>query len=506
VRSAWRAAEIRAAEQQLMARLAPGTLMQRAAAGLARRAAVILQARGGVYGARVLLLVGSGDNGGDALYAGARLAARGAAVAALPVVSNRLHPAGLAALLAAGGRVVPTLPGGADLVIDGIVGIGARGPLREPAPTFVDALGSLAGRDGARASVVSVDVPSGVDVDTGAVPGPAVRADVTVTFGLYKGCLLVGPAAARAGQVELIQIGLPQPPSPPLVAAPDAADVAGWWPSHGADSDKYRRGVAGVATGGARYPGAALLSVAGALAGPAGLVRYAGSAAAEVVRAYPPVVACPDVASAGRVQAWLFGCGSGLDDPAAALLRAVLDSDVPVLLDADALTLLSTLPWAASLVRRRAAPTVVTPHDREFTRLAGAAPGPDRVGSARRLADQLGATVLLKGDRTIVAGPDPATPAWVNPTGTPHLASAGTGDVLAGMVVSLLAAGVPVARAAIAGAFVHGLAARTAAAQLSATAAPSATAATNGCVAALPVTAAQVAAALPAAVATLIER
>src|SRR5207248_7411987 len=162
-------AEVRAAEEALMARLPEGTLMQRAAAGLARRTAQLL---GGVYGARVLVLVGAGNNGGDALFAGARLAGRGAKVSALLLNPDRAHRGGLAALKTAGGSTVDESPSTVDIVLDGIVGIGGKGGLREDA--------QAAAEKAKKATVVAVDVPSGVDADTGAVPGAAVTADVTV--------------------------------------------------------------------------------------------------------------------------------------------------------------------------------------------------------------------------------------------------------------------------------------------------------------------------------------
>jgi hydroxyethylthiazole kinase-like uncharacterized protein yjeF len=453
MRQAWRVADVRAAEQALMATLPEGTLMQRAAAGLARRCALLLRDRGGVYGARVVLLVGSGDNGGDTLYAGARLAARGAEVRALLLNPDRVHLAGLAELRRAGGFTARDLPDRADLVLDGIVGIGASGGLRPEAAAIVDRLPGLG------ATVVAVDVPSGVAVDTGDVPGDAVTADVTVTFGCRKPAHLVGPAAARAGQLDLVDIGLGATlRAEPAIRVPDAADVAAWWPRLGASSDKYSRGVVGVATGSAQYPGAAILSVAGACAGPTGMVRYAGSAHAEVVRAHPSVVTVPRVADAGRVQAWVCGSGLGTDDNARTELRSVLATSLPVLLDADALTLLVDGKHADDL--RRDAPLVVTPHDGEFKRLAGEAPGADRVGAACRLAAWINAVVLLKGDRTIVA--TPWGEVWANPTGTSALATAGSGDVLAGLLGALLAGGLAPERAAIGAAYLHGLAGRRA--------------------------------------------
>lgn len=473
MRRVYRVAEVRAAERALMATLPPGVLMRRAAGGLASHCVRLLGERlpagpaggrrGGVYGAPVLLLIGAGDNGGDALYAGATLARRGAAVAAVLLAPDRAHADGLADLRRAGGRVVDHPPDRLDLVVDGIVGIGGRGGLREAAVAALTDATAATGRDGRRPTVVAVDVPSGVEADTGAVTGAAVRADHTVTFGCLKPALVVGPAAPLAGAVELVDIGLgPWLPAEPALLVPEATDVAGWLPSPGPASDKYTRGVVGVATGSATYPGAAVLSVGGALAGPTGMVRYAGTAAASVLAHHPSVIATESVAEAGRVQAWVCGSGLGTDDRAAGELSAVLDTGVPVVLDADAVTLLAgDRADGVGAPGELGVPAVLTPHDREFARLAGGQPGTDRVAAAQALARQTGAVVLLKGDRTVVA--DPSGQVWVNPTGTPVLASGGTGDVLAGLLGSLLAAGLEPAHAAVAAAYLHGAAGRRAA-------------------------------------------
>ncbi|MFC0526413.1 NAD(P)H-hydrate dehydratase [Phytohabitans kaempferiae] len=455
MRRAWRVSDVRAAEEALMRTVPEGVLMRRAAAGLARRCALLLAERGGVYGARVLLLVGAGNNGGDALYAGASLARRGAAVRALLLVPERVHEGGLAALRAAGGRVVDAVPRDLDLAVDGIVGLGGSGGLRPAAEAAVRLLNARG------TTIVAVDIPSGVDVDTGGLTGPAVRADVTVTFGCLKPALVVGPAAPCAGEVELVDIGLgPWLRADAALAVPEWSDIVEWWPRLEAASEKYSRGVVGIATGSATYPGAAVLSVSGALAGPAGMVRYAGGAAGHVLREHPSVIATKRVADAGRVQAWVCGSGLGTDEAAATELRTVLATSLPVVLDADALTLLVNGSMADQL-RRRDAPIVVTPHDREFARLAGGEPGDDRVGAALRLASWMNAVVLLKGDRTIIA--TPSGRAWANPTGTPVLATGGTGDVLAGLLGSLLAARLSPERAAVAAAYLHGLAGREAA-------------------------------------------
>jgi len=446
---------VRAAEAALMAILPDGALMQRAAAGLAVHCGRLLRR---VYGARVAVLVGAGDNGGDALYAGARLAGRGARVTAVLLDPQRAHQGGLAALRDRGGRV-----GGADsaalaavrhadLVLDGIVGIGGSGGLR---PAAAELAAAAAGGDPVR---VAVDLPSGVDADTGAVPGEAFQAQVTVTFGCLKPGLLVGAGAGHAGEVRLVDIGLGPHLPPPRVRVLEPVDVAGLLPVPGPADDKYTRGVVGVVAGSAQYPGAGVLCTGAAVHGDAGMVRYVGAAAALVRARWPEaIISEGEPAEAGRVQSWVVGPGIGTGDAGAALLREVLATDVPVLVDADGLTLLAADP---DLVRRRAVPTVLTPHDREFARIAGEV-GPDRIGAARRAAADLGAVLLLKGNATVVADPDGT--AYVNPTGTPWLATGGSGDVLSGLAGALLAGGVPPAAAAATAAYLHGLAGRLAA-------------------------------------------
>jgi hydroxyethylthiazole kinase-like uncharacterized protein yjeF len=491
MRNAHDVAAVRAAERALMDTLPPGTLMQRAAAGLA---AVCARLAGTVYGARVAVLAGSGDNGGDALYAGARLARRGAAVVAI-VAGSRVHEAGVAALRAAGGRVtdagdpdVPAVIGAADLILDGLLGIGGKGGLREPFAT----LAALA--EDARAGggpdqghgrpgpvVVAVDLPSGIDADTGAVAGPAVRADVTVTFGTWKPGLLIDPGAGYAGVAELADIGLG--PYLPAVAAasPQAADVAALLPRPPADSDKYRRGVVGIVAGSDRFTGAAALAAGGAIRGGAGMVRLVSApTAVAVVRQHWPEAVITSIgqdapegeepAAAGRVQAWVAGPGMGTGEAARRRLAGVLATDLPVLVDADGLTILVGEPG----LLERPAPTLLTPHAGELGRLLGADPADvqaQRLEHARRAAVELGATVLLKGSTTVIAAPaGPAgaagpwgAPVLVNPTGTSWLATAGTGDVLSGLAGALLAQGLSTMEAAAAAAFLHGLAARRAA-------------------------------------------
>lgn len=474
MRTAHAVADVRAAEQALMARVPDGALMRRAAAGLAAACGSML---GHVYGARVVVLAGSGDNGGDALFAGARLAARGAQVVAIQTAS-RVHESGARALCAAGGRLMTaadsgasTAIGAASLVIDGILGIGGHGGLREPAA----GLAATVARAGA--AVVAVDLPSGVDADTGEVAGAAIRADVTVTFGTLKPGLLIDPGAGRAGSVELVDIGLAPwlSQTPPVARALQAADVAGLLPVPDAESNKYRRGVLGVLAGSERYTGAAVLSVGGAVRGGAGMVRLVSARqAADVVRLHWPEAVIthvdPDdpagsVTAAGRVQAWVAGPGLGTDGDAETLLAAVLATSLPVLVDADGLTILARRPDL--LLRPRGAQTLLTPHAGELARLIGgnvAQIEARRMSSAHRAAATLNATVLLKGSTTVVATPRVGEPVLVNPTGTPRLATAGSGDVLSGLAGSLLAQGVRSASsAAAAAAYLHGLAGRIAA-------------------------------------------
>ncbi|RAY15111.1 bifunctional ADP-dependent NAD(P)H-hydrate dehydratase/NAD(P)H-hydrate epimerase [Actinomadura craniellae] len=451
--------KVRAAEAALLARLPEGTLMQRAAAGLAAVCASLLPR---VYGADVVLLVGGGDNGGDALYAGERLARRGARVVAVPA-GSRTHPAGLAALLAAGGRLGDAAEiDTADLVIDGLTGIGGGGALREPYAALARRANETPGL------VVACDVPSGVDANSGRVEGEAVRADVTVTFGTHKPGLFIDPGAARCGVVELVDIGLgPELPDPDVtVTGPDDVDP----PLPGPESDKYRRGVVGIVAGGEQFTGAAVLSTGGAVHGGAGMVRFVSVAPAVAVvrRRWPEAVTtviepgdAAGLAAAGRVQAWVVGPGLGTGDAAAALVAAALGTDVPVLVDADGLTVLAR---HRDLLPGRTAPTVLTPHAGELARLLDADRADieaRRLEHVRRAAAELRATVLLKGSTTLIAAA--GRPVRVNPTGTSWLATAGTGDVLSGLIGALLAGGMAALDAAAAGAYLHGMAARLAA-------------------------------------------
>ncbi|OAK50989.1 bifunctional ADP-dependent NAD(P)H-hydrate dehydratase/NAD(P)H-hydrate epimerase [Rhodococcoides kyotonense] len=437
--------QVRDAERPLLEAGPPGALMRRAAYGLTNVVVGELLARtGGVVGREVCVLVGSGDNGGDGLWAGAMLRQRGVAVKAVLLKPDRAHAEGLAAFRRAGGKVVES-PGQPDLVVDAIVGISGKGPLRRDADALVSALD---------APIVAADIPSGVDPETGSVDGPAVRAAVTVAFGARKPAHVL--AVPYCGRVELVDIGLDLPD--PYLSAFEPADVGALWPIPRATDDKYTQGVVGVSAGSDRYPGAALLCTGAAVAATSGMVRYVGSAAAEVVSHYPEVIAASDPQSSGRVQAWAVGPGFGTDDVSTQWLTTILATDLPVVVDADGLTVLASNP---ELVRARTAPTLLTPHAGEFERLTGQAPGPDRVAPVRALAAEWGVTVLLKGRATVIADPDGNT--YVNDAGGSAASTAGSGDVLSGILGALLASGMTPSTAAACGARVHALAAATAA-------------------------------------------
>ena len=462
---AWDAATVRAAEAPLLAAGVP--LMDRASFALAGIVARELrERRGRVAGARVVLLVGGGNNGGDTLFAGAHLARRGAAVTAL-LTTERVHDAGLAALGSAGGRVLRLTSGAAgaglaaraDVVLDGLLGIGGRGGARGVAGELVTVLAAAPDRP----FVVAVDVPSGIGVDDGTLPAAGVLpADLAVTFGGAKPGLLLPPAAGRAGRVEVVDVGLGLAPADAVVARLDAADIAAAWPVPKVDDHKYNRGVLGVVAGTRTYPGAAVLVTGAATRAGVGMVRYLGDVGSAVVAAHPEVVV-----GDGQVQAWSLGSGvDPHDGDQADRIAAALGAGLPAVVDAGALALLPD----------RVPPHVVlTPHAGELVRLlADRGVVVERVAVvaapliwARRAHELTGATVLLKGAVTVVVGPgrtyaQAEAPAW--------LATAGAGDVLAGLLGALLAGRSPdvladpslAARLAAVAASVHGRAAATA--------------------------------------------
>ncbi len=433
-------AQVRAAEERLAVDTGWDALMQTAARGLAD--ALPLRA-----GDLVLVLVGPGNNGGDALFAATHLLDRGVRVDLCLLDPERTHAGGLAAALAAGAQVAPE-PGGHRQVIDAVLGIGARAGLEGRAAAWAGWIAET------RPNVVAVDLPSGLDADAASRPEVHVVADATITFGTYKNALLADPAARAAGSngsaiPELVDIGLGPHLGQPTLEAIEAGDghllvaVLPWLAEPGAH--KYSRGVVGIMAGSQEYAGAAHLCVAGAQSGPAGMVRFVGAdaLAARVVDRAPEVVAAP-----GRVQAWVVGPGGG-DDAASAVTRALGDG-VPVVLDASAL---DHLPSSFDV------PVLLTPHAGELARMLGVerdAVEADTLGHVTAAADRWQCTVLLKGPRTLVA--TPGRPTRVNLTGSPWLGTAGSGDVLAGLAGSLLAAGASPHDAGSVAAFLHGAA------------------------------------------------
>ncbi len=488
MREAFSAVQVRSAERPLLdlERGFAGGLMHRAAwalAAAARRELIDDGVR--VAGASVVGLIGRGNNGGDALHALAMLAGRGGRATA--IAFGPVHEGALAAFRAAGGRVLALdaqAPGeqvwlgdaiaeafGADLLLDGLLGIGAHGGLQGTHARVVELLtGLFEAVDAADVlpRVIAVDVPSGIGVDGGSLPGPVLRADRTVTFGVPKPGLLLPPAAGLAGEIEVVDLGL----GPHLAATwrpalrrVEDSDVAALWPVPQAGDDKYRRGVLGVVAGSTGYPGAAVLTVAGALGAGCGMIRYLGPrrASETVIAAHPEVVA-----SEGRVQAWVLGPGVSGDrqgDRVRATLRGL--GDRPAVVDAGAL---------AYLPKRLGAAVVLTPHAGELASLLTArGTTVDRATveaeplrwalAAHRLT---GATVLLKGATTIVVGGE--CEVFSQAEAPPWLATAGAGDALAGVLGALLAGHAEAvaadpslaARLAAVAALVHGRAAHAA--------------------------------------------
>ena len=426
-------AEVREADARASASVGEAVLIARAAAAVARTAGALLGRVGGrvdgrVYGARVTVLAGSGHNGVDAIRAGVLLARRGAQVTVVRSSdrpTDTLGEQAYADLRAAGGRTASGLPAtglttSVDLVLDGMVGVGARGGLRGRAAELAGAIAGL--------PTLAVDLPSGVDADTGAVgAGGAVRADVTVTFGARKPGLLLGAGTTHAGTVEVADVGLGLAGAPGALGALTDADVDALLPVPPDGADKYSRGVVGLLTGSPRYPGAGVLSTGGAVRGGAGYVRYLGGAPDAVRERFPTAVV-----GGGRCDAHVAGSGAGTDEAARDRVRELLAGDAPLVLDADGLAV------GADALRGRRAPTLITPHAGEFRRLTGVDPAGDPLGSALAAARDLGVTVLLKGGVTVIAAPDGT--ARINLTGCPWLSTAGTGDVLSGACGAILAA------------------------------------------------------------------
>ena len=400
-------------------------LVERAGAATAREA---LRMLGGGYGREVVVLAGKGNNGADGRSAARRLARRGVTVTLL----DAAHLPGS----------YPT----ADLIIDAAYGTGFRGVFDPPPSRGVP--------------VLAVDIPSGVDAMTGLAPGKPLRADVTVTFAALKPGLLFGDGPGLAGEVRLADIGLDVSRS--SVGVVDDRDVAALWPHRGASDHKWRHAV-WVIGGSPGMTGAPVLASRGAQSAGAGYVRLSVPAGGAPVGAPVEAVVVelpatgfdgPVLASVERFGAVVLGPGLGRSDAVAESVRALATTyRGPMVLDGDGLAAVAGAPPFP-----RGSTIVLTPHDGEFERLVGSPVGHDRIGAARLLASERHATVLLKGPTTVVATSSGEV-ALVT-AGDQRLATAGTGDVLSGIIGALLAQGAAPFEAALMGAHVHGLAGR----------------------------------------------
>ena len=430
-------AEMKAIDEEAATRIDHAVLVDRAGTAVAASALRLL---GGAYGRRVVVVAGKGSNGADGRVAAARLRRRGARVVVVE---------------AAGAPDRLARDGGVDLVIDAAYGTGFRGTYTAPSVP-------------AGVPVLAVDIPSGVDGDTGEACGQPLRADVTVTFCALKPGLLQGDGPLLAGRVEVVDIGLAATGS--RLAVVEDADVARLLPVRGRAAYKWQSAVAVVA-GSPGMVGAAELCAHAAYRAGAGMVRLGvpGAAPDSVDGGEAVGVELPDgdfaaaaLETVKRCRALVIGPGLGRADATAGAVRAVVaGSPVPVVVDADGLVALGSGPAPAEVL---AGPSqaghphaVLTPHDGEFASLTGAPPGPDRIAATRHLAAACGAVVLLKGPTTVVAAPDGT--ALLVTAGSPRLATAGTGDVLAGAIGAFLARGLAPLEAAGLAAHVHGRAA-----------------------------------------------
>jgi NAD(P)H-hydrate epimerase len=403
-------------------------LIERAGAAVARHAIALL---GGVYGRSVAVVFGRGNNGNDGRVAARRLRARGARVIEIPASPP---PSRLPAV---------------DLVIDAAYGTGLRRPYDAP---------ERAGNP----LVLAVDVPSGIDAATGAVQGSPMPADLTVTFAALKPGLLFQPARALCGEIVIVDIGLDV--SRARAHLVEASDVVFALPPRDPGTHKWRRAT-WVIGGSQGMTGAPQLAAMGAARAGAGYVRLSvpgdeqarGLAPIEAVHMPLGLDLVVDPNEVARVQSMIIGPGLGRSPSLAdAVCRSVASLDVALVVDGDALVALGER--AGDIIRSRHQPTVLTPHDGEYRALMGHAPGADRVDAARALAARTGAVVLLKGPTTVVADEQDVLLVL---GGDARLATAGTGDVLSGIVGALLAQGVGALDAAGIGAYVHGVAAMT---------------------------------------------
>ena len=414
-------------------------LIERAGWAVARTATRML---GGTYGRTVHVIVGHGNNGADGRVAARILSARGAAVQVYPVDE------------------LPEVLGAADLVIDAAFGTGFHGTWRPP--------------DVGDSPVLAVDIPSGVDARTGAATeGGVLAADRTVTFAALKPGQLFPPGRDLVGEIEVADIGLDAGFDARFESGTasahllEADDVAAWLPWRSSNAHKWGAAVRVIA-GSPTMQGAAALAAAGAQRAGAGIVHVstpgvgdAGRLPLEaVLRPLPPAGwAGEALRSFDRFHALVLGPGLGRNDDTAASTRHVaVNSPLPVVIDGDGLFALAwNADGAAALLRRRESPTVLTPHDGEYEMLTGTRPGLDRIAAARRLAADAQCVVLLKGPATVVAQADGQV--LVVTAGDERLATAGTGDVLAGIIGAFMAMKIEPFEAAAMAAWVHGRAA-----------------------------------------------
>ena len=415
---------------------------------------------GASYGTRVVIVCGKGNNGGDGLVAAHVLRDWGTRVEVLRLEDGIDRSGGARALRRA------------DVAVDAMYGTGFRGALEG------DALWAAETMRETGVPTIAVDIPSGVDGLTGAVTGTAVMAERTVAFAALKPGLVQEPGRSNAGIVEVVDIGIDvafdDAAAPVFVT--ERADVARWLPLRDPGTNKWSVGAVMVVGGSGGMTGAPSLVSHAALRAGAGMVwagvpgavaAEAGSGSEVITRALPATpdgaldasAAEPVLDALDRFGALVVGPGLGGDDRTrAAVARLVAEAPVPVVIDAEALNALARDP--TPLRRRHDAghpAAVLTPHEGEFARIAGAPTGADRIRSTRILAERAHAVVVLKGPATVIAAP--AGPTALNSTGGPWLATAGTGDVLSGIVGAFLARGLPPFEAASAAVWVHGRAA-----------------------------------------------
>lgn len=437
-------AEIRQAERAAAAQLPPGTLMQRAGRAAGRIAVDLLA--GAPPAHQVLVLAGPGNNGGDALEVAASLAQAG--VGYTLVQLGRADAPG----------ALSDVPPGREwaLVVDGLFGIGLTRPIEGAARAMVEAVNAQG------CPVLALDVPSGLDADTGAVIGPdgiAVRATHTVTFIGDKPGLHTFAGRDHAGHVLVDRIGIDEAMLPGAsIHLNEPALFALAFAPRLHDSHKGSFGDVAVVGGAHGMAGAPILSARAALLSGAGRVFVASVDHGPAYDNVQPELMFREAASFNFAGSTIVA-GPGLGDSAIAIrvLGKALDGENPVVLDADAINLIAASPDLQARLSARTAPSILTPHPLEAARLLGVTAGViqgDRLESAREIAARFDAYVVLKGSGSVIAMPDGE--AVINPTGNPGLASAGTGDVLAGLCGSLLAQGWPARDAALAAVWMHG--------------------------------------------------